>query len=101
MKDKEFVLNLIVKLDKDYKLMWESGDLYFNNFAHKFITTSELVNKPFLTSLEIKDIYSKSNIDPLDNPYNVTYMCEEDYDGLYELQEALRRDGFENNRSYK
>ena len=27
-------------------------------------------------------------------------MCEEDYDGLYELQEALMKYGFLNNRTY-
>ena len=95
------MINLSDKLNTistDILRLWYEGDLYFNEgFLY---SSSEYTNKIFLTSLEVKDILDKSGIDESSNPFYVTYMCEEDYDGLYELQEDLISYGFLNNRTY-
>ena len=92
-------LNLKLELlDDENKALFKEGDLYFNESVLK--SSSKYVNNIFLTTIDILDIFEKSNIDEIDNPFKVTYMCEEDYDGLYELQEALMKYGFLNNRTY-
>ena len=92
-------LTLKLNLLDDEKLnMFKEGDLYFNESVLE--SSSKHVNDIFLTALDILDIFEKSDVSDLDNPFKVTYMCEEDYDGLYELQEALMKYGFLNNRTY-
>lgn len=95
------MIDLIIKLnlldDKSLSKFHE-GDLYFNESDLK--SSSKYTNNIFLTTIEIMDIFEKSNISANDNPFKVVYMCEEDYDELYELQETLANYGFLNNRTY-
>ena len=95
------MIDLTVKLnlldDKSLSKFHE-GDLYFNESDLK--SSSKYVNNIFLTTIDILDIFEKSNVNDIDNPFKVTYMCEEDYDELYELQETLAKYGFLNNRTY-
>ena len=85
-------------LDDKSLSKFQEGDLYFNESDLK--SSSVYINNIFLTLIEIKDILGKSDLNDSYNPFNVTYMCEEDYDGLYELQDALSLYGFLNNRTY-
>ncbi len=67
-------------------------DLYSNSKLIK--STSKFAKKKDVTLAEIRDIFEHSNIPDSENPFKVTYMCEEDYDELYELQLALKDFGF-------
>lgn len=93
-----YLKDKLTTLSTENLKLWYEGNLYFNESS--LYSESKNINNIFLTTLEVKDVLDKSGINESDNPFYVTYMCEEDYDELYELQESLIPYGFLNNRTY-